>query len=167
VGVGWVLHARRSCYPLNFTETLIRSHIVWNYRSYDVMKLTHSFAAAGTCSEVQRRMNRLTVSSSPPIATLVANLSCCFIAALVNLSICNFNLTGTTSYKQGILKTFVPEYELLVIFVKYTNMYVYLYTLFICLYFIFPGSPGTAPEGVVRLLKPRNIYIYSYICLFI
>jgi len=95
VGVGWVIHARRSCYPLNFTKTLIRSHTVWNCRSYVVMKLTHSFAAAETCNKVQGRLNRLTLLSSSPIATLVATLSCCFIAAVVNISIGTLSIKGT------------------------------------------------------------------------
>ena len=80
VGVGRVIHARRSCYSLNFTKTLIRSHPVSNCCSYVVMKLTHSFAAAESCNKVQRRLNLLPFPSTPPIATLVATLLYCFIA---------------------------------------------------------------------------------------
>jgi len=80
VVVGWVIHAHRSYNPLNFTKALIRSHTVSNCRRYLVMKLTHSFAAAGTCNKDHRRLNRLPVPSSPPIATLVATLSYCSIA---------------------------------------------------------------------------------------
>ena len=70
VGVGWVIHARKSCYPLNFTKALIRSHTVSNCRHYVVMKLTHSFAATETCHKVQQCLNRLPVPSFPPIPPL-------------------------------------------------------------------------------------------------
>ena len=85
VGVGWVIHARRSCYPLNFTKALIMSHTVSNCHRYVVMTLTHSFAVAETSNKVQRRLNHLSVPSSPPTATLVATLSYYSIACFSEL----------------------------------------------------------------------------------
>jgi hypothetical protein len=96
VGVGWVLHARRSCYPRELykdprpvTYCLQLPQLLCN-------EVETLFAAAETCNKVQRRLYRPTVPSPSPIATLVLTLSCYFIPALVNLSICNFAVTQTT-----------------------------------------------------------------------
>jgi hypothetical protein len=94
VGIGWVLHALRSCYPLNFTETPIGLLTLSNCRSYVVMKLTHFFAAAETCDKVQRHPNRVAVPSSPPIATFEATLLFFHRRFSEFVDMCNFNITN-------------------------------------------------------------------------